>query len=293
MSHLICPLCGKNAPLSTLDPEKQPLDIRIVSFRGLGRGKGFAVSEEVSIMGDDEYTPPIAKRIDKLFKFLVEKGVINVPIITPNDELYSIQINDLKRQISEKNHKIHNLSNELDKVKEEFEIDKQVSYIIRESLDLENARSQIIADKEGWYIDLSPNPSELELYLFLIMTELPSNLKEQLLRYVKRDRHPSFYDTMLKSFPRRQSIPERISDFDNETAFEAVDEFGRQCVRILKPVYYPEYAGKSISIEELKRIVTKVKDRIRDPEYNITKEVFDLLYPLRLKLPLTRENSNP
>lgn len=67
------------------------------------------------------------------------------------------------------------------------------------------------------------------------MTELPSNLKEQLLQHVIHDGHPSFYYMMLKNFPRRQSTPERLLDLGNETAFETVDEFGRKCVRIFKP----------------------------------------------------------
>ncbi len=286
MSHLICPLCGKNAPLSTFDPENQPLAIRTVSFRGLGRGKGFAVREEVSIMGDDKYTPIIAKRIENLYEFFIEHGQINVPIITPNAELSSKSIEELKRQIRNRNFKIHSLNNSLDEIKEEFEINKQVDYIIRESLDLVNGPSQLTADEDGWYLALSPSPSELECYLFLIMPELPSKLKEQLLQHVKRDGNPLFYDIMLKRFPRRQSIPERLSDIDNETAFENVDEFGRKCVRIFKPVYSPEYAGKSISFEELKRLVESVKENVRDPKFNPVKEMIELLYPPRLKLPL-------
>ena len=62
MSHLVCPLCGKNAPLSTLNPEAIDLDVKVVSFKGLGYGKGFAKSEEHSILGDDLYSPMLARR---------------------------------------------------------------------------------------------------------------------------------------------------------------------------------------------------------------------------------------
>ena len=88
MSHLVCPLCGKNAPLSTLDPENLPFDLKTVSFRGLGRGRGFAKSEEISIMDDDEYAPVIAKRIEKLYHFFVEQGLIVAPMIIHDDKLY-------------------------------------------------------------------------------------------------------------------------------------------------------------------------------------------------------------
>lgn len=86
-------------------------------------------------MGDDEYTPIIAERIEKLFKFFVEKGQIVVPIITTNVELYSRSIEELERQISKKDSKIRSLNNSLDEIKEEVEINKQVDYIIRESME--------------------------------------------------------------------------------------------------------------------------------------------------------------
>jgi hypothetical protein len=292
MSHLACPLCGKNAPLSTLDPESLPLDLKTVSFKGLGRGKGFAIDKEVSIMDDDEYTPIIAERIEKLYHFFVEKGQIVVPMITPNDELYLKQINDLKNQISVKNYEISTLNISLGELKTEVEIDKQIDYIIRESLDLANARSLVTADEDGWYLTLSPNPSELEYYLFLIMPELPSKLKERLLQHVQRVGNPLFYDMMLKNFPRRQSIAEKLLDVSNENTCAAIDEFGRQCVRIFRPVYYPEFAEKSISFEGLKRLVGKVKEQIRDPKRNLLKELVELLYPLRLKIPLGRDEWN-
>ena len=291
MSHLVCPLCGKNAPLSTLDPESQPLDLRTVSFRGLGRGKGFAVNEKVSIMGDEEYTPIIAERIEKLFKFFVDKGEIYVPIITPNVELYAKQIEEHKRQISERDFKIHSLSKSLDEITEESEIGKRVDYIIRESLELENARSHLTADEDGWYMALSPKPSEIEYYLFLIMPELPGKLKERLLLHVRRDGNPIFYDFMLKHFPRRQSIMERLFEIDNKDTFEVLDRFGRQCVHIFKPIYYPEFASNSISFEDLKRLVKSAKEHIRDPEY-IIKDFLELKFPQRLKLPYRGEDSN-
>jgi hypothetical protein len=113
----------------------------------------------------------------------------------------------------------------------------------------------------------------------------------QLLQRIKRVGNPVFYDVMLKYFPRRQNIAERLLDVDNENAFEAMDEFGRKCVHIFKPIYYPEYVGKSISIDDLKRLVKSVKEHIRDPKY-IIKDFLELRFPPRLKLPYRGENPN-
>jgi hypothetical protein len=57
MSHLVCPLCGKYSALSTWDPEAFNLDVNVVSFKGLGRGNGFAKLDPYSVLGDDEVTP--------------------------------------------------------------------------------------------------------------------------------------------------------------------------------------------------------------------------------------------
>jgi hypothetical protein len=286
MSHLVCPLCGKNAPLSTLNPENLPFDLKLVSFKGLGREMGFAKSEEVSIMGDEEFTPIIADRIDLLYKFFVERRAIKVPLIGFNDELIIKQIEALKRQLLTKDLEINSLSNNLKEITENDELDRQVDYIIRESLDLANAHSQLVADDSGWHLNLPNDSPELGCYLFLIMTEISSQLKERLLRHVIREGNPTFYDSMLKHFPKRQSIAEQIMDIDNESAIETIDEFGKQYVRILKPRYYPEYAGKSISSEELTRLIKRIKGYIRDPEFDVLKNVYDIVYPLRRKLPI-------
>jgi hypothetical protein len=289
MSHLVCPLCGKNAPLSTLHPENLPLDLELVRFKGLGRGRGFAVGEVTSIMGDEEITPIVAARLEKLYYFFVEKGELMVPLIVSSDGLYVGQIEGFKKQLREKNLRISSLDNDLKEIKESHELDGQVDYIIRESLDFIKARSQFGADEGGWYLNLSPDYPELSCYLFLLMMKIPSQLKERLLKHVKRDGNPLFYDYMLKRFPRKQSIAERITDINNTSAVEAVDEFGKQCVRILSPRYYPEFTGRTMGHEELVRLVKIVKEHVRDPELNVMKEIFDVLYPLRRKLPINSD----
>jgi len=77
MSHLECPLCGKNAPLSSFDPCSLDLDLRLVSFRGLGRGKGFEVSDEYSVLGDDVYSPQVAERALDLCRMFLDNRVID------------------------------------------------------------------------------------------------------------------------------------------------------------------------------------------------------------------------
>ena len=90
MSHLACPLCGKYAPLTSFDPENLDLDLCLVSFIGLGRGRGFTTSDKISILGDETYSPMIADRIVDLLKMFLNEGVISREQILERLELKEV-----------------------------------------------------------------------------------------------------------------------------------------------------------------------------------------------------------
>jgi len=62
LNQLACPLCGRFVSLRHFDPRGFESDIYAVNRTGLGRGKGFAVSETFSVLGDRAITGPIASR---------------------------------------------------------------------------------------------------------------------------------------------------------------------------------------------------------------------------------------
>ena len=66
MTNLVCPLCGRHVALSIFDPSSFEPDIFAVNVKGLGRGRGFTVSETFSVLGDPEITGPIASRCRKI-----------------------------------------------------------------------------------------------------------------------------------------------------------------------------------------------------------------------------------
>jgi hypothetical protein len=76
MSHLRCPLCGKNAPLSTFNPSELDSDLTVASFSGLGRARGFAKVDEYSVLGDDELSPIVADRALALCKMFLDAGTL-------------------------------------------------------------------------------------------------------------------------------------------------------------------------------------------------------------------------
>ena len=51
MSQLACPLCGRFVSLNGFDPSNFESDIYAVNRTGLGRSRGFAVSESFSVLG--------------------------------------------------------------------------------------------------------------------------------------------------------------------------------------------------------------------------------------------------
>jgi hypothetical protein len=78
MSHIRCPMCGKDSAFSTFDPENLDLDIYVRQVTGLGRGRGFSPGPDESVFGDDHYTPKVMDRCMELLKAGIEKGCVTM-----------------------------------------------------------------------------------------------------------------------------------------------------------------------------------------------------------------------
>ncbi|MCK5643722.1 MAG: hypothetical protein KAJ19_23175 [Gammaproteobacteria bacterium] len=76
MSHIRCPMCGKDSAFSTFDPENLDVDIYIRQVTGLGRGRGFSPGPDESVFGDDHYTPKVMDKCMELLKAGIEKGSV-------------------------------------------------------------------------------------------------------------------------------------------------------------------------------------------------------------------------
>ena len=75
MAQLICPLCGRLVALSIFDPSNFELDICTVVQTGLGRGRGFSVSDPVSVLGDKQITGLISDRCYKILGMIEGKPI--------------------------------------------------------------------------------------------------------------------------------------------------------------------------------------------------------------------------
>jgi hypothetical protein len=76
ISEFTCPLCGHLHSIRTYDPEDLPLDILAVLKVGLGHGLGTKVVDRYSILGDDDVTPKVVKRVMKLCRLFLDEKLV-------------------------------------------------------------------------------------------------------------------------------------------------------------------------------------------------------------------------
>ncbi len=202
MTHLICPLCGLSVPLSKLDRGNFPIDLKTISFRNAGYRKGFAPNEPVSVMGDEEITPVIASRVKELYDFFVEHGEI-IPPVNPEHASLLQQLKEVKGRLSAEETNKLRLETKINELEEDYELDRQVDYIIRSSLSIRDAREQLTVDEDGWNLTISARPGKLERYLLLLMPDIPRKLKGRLLSHINGEKNPVFHRYWFLSFPRR------------------------------------------------------------------------------------------
>ncbi len=88
-----CPLCGKQTPEKSFHPETFVNDIRVVDVVGLGRGRGFANSDERSALANGdcwEVVQRIADRSLEMVGFLYEEGWLG-----QNDVIGAVGVGDV------------------------------------------------------------------------------------------------------------------------------------------------------------------------------------------------------
>lgn len=268
MSHLQCPLCGKMAPLSTLDPESLELGLKAVSFKGLGRGKGFAKSEEHSILGDGEYSPALANRSLKLCRMFLEVGTLKRDDVEKELNLSArVMLVPTSNQSGSVAFYMNKIS-ELELAREETDLREQVDYIIRESYEFTELGG-IVADSEGWYIKITSKTDSLNLFLYEIMQELPNKLRDRLLQHIKVDENFEFYEYNLKNVSRKKSPMEALLDEGNTGVIREKDEMGNISEKRFERVHLYTGGNNPVSMTELKKIVSDAKNLVHDPELAI------------------------
>jgi hypothetical protein len=243
MSHLVCPLCGKNAPLSTLNPSVLDLDIKVVRFQGLGRGKGFKVSEEWSILGDDQVTPLIAERIVELCGMLVNNGVLNRDVIAAGLGIWINEIprvKDLENQLHDSQALIRKMKTELDSINRGYNIENaranRLLEFIRNSVNKIDDEFSI----EGEWEHGSNDP----------LRALPERI--HLMIQTHNETHKELEEAEAKLENITEAITEVVSDIEDATkyAFEEDDKTYEDLLREAADLIIEELESLKAGMEE-------------------------------------------
>ena len=102
LSHVVCPLCGKNSSLRGFNPELLDLDVYVLSFAGLGRGLGFKSLGHKSILSSNNDTIGMIKeRLLELLLLFKKKRILR-----PTEILLRLNLSqgsDILESLSEEN----------------------------------------------------------------------------------------------------------------------------------------------------------------------------------------------
>lgn len=130
MSQLVCPLCGRFVGVEHFDPRLFEDDIFGVEVRGLGRGKGFEVTERYSLLGDQRITGLIEDRCHRILHLINEKDYI------PSQELDALRATldswiQYSRRLEAENEKLREENEELSEADEDDDAEYEMSRLLR------------------------------------------------------------------------------------------------------------------------------------------------------------------
>lgn len=213
-----CPLCGRSQALSRFNPEILDNDVYLVSFRGLGRGKGFIKSGEHSILHPGDPTVELIKnRMLEIIGFFIEKNCV-----TLNEILNVIQLPDPRLLLNDKEVLEATIGNIVDVFRKRF-------------------------DDYRYDTDAEENPSEALTEILKVVRSELNSLKD------RGDKLEKVHDEIRKLVAEIEKALEDEYDFDSE--IELMESL-KQCIRILLEEYesfvaiYAEIQGLATEIEE-------------------------------------------
>jgi len=213
MSHIQCPMCGLNSPLSKFNPSALDFDVRLVQFRGLGRGRGFEVSNEFSVLGDEEYSPMVAERVLALCGMFLENGVISREMLinklrlkdemikpgefVPREEFEKIwiQMNSCSKALASEKGKNNSLLQRLRSSKLDFE-QKETEWRNNRKVELELLKifkdcdaEIVIDDKLNWMINIKDLDERDRNTLINISINLDPDMRKQIFKRLKTKKY--------------------------------------------------------------------------------------------------------
>ena len=74
--NIVCPLCGRHVPEAVFDPSNFEDDVIAVEVSGLGRGRGFQVTDRYSILDEPTIIGLISDRCHRILHLVDEVGYL-------------------------------------------------------------------------------------------------------------------------------------------------------------------------------------------------------------------------
>lgn len=124
VNQLSCPLCGRYVSLNTFNPSSLPLGIYGVEIKGLGKGKGFEISDPENMLDDEDLIDLIRERIIEL------APVLGLSVTEVLEDLEDSKI-DEELNGEKLNGEIKDAENEIENLKETIRVLKRVKKVKR------------------------------------------------------------------------------------------------------------------------------------------------------------------
>ena len=130
MMNVVCPLCGRHIPETVFDPSEFQDDIYAVDVSGLGRGRGFQVTGQYSILGDPMIMGLISDRCHRILHIIQDGGYL------PPQELDALRATldswiQYAHRLEAENASLREENEELSEVEEEDGDDYESSRLLR------------------------------------------------------------------------------------------------------------------------------------------------------------------
>jgi hypothetical protein len=203
-------MCGKDAAISGFDPQKLDRDIYIRQVVRLEAGKGFTYEPDISVLGDDEFTPMIKDRCIDLIRLFIEQDIlteeelmkelkIGVPV-EGNDQV--IPYEDVLKMVSQLKpaqetqatdellrrllvSKPNMYKEKYDELVKELELKKKIDDILRDLN--KTSDSEIILTEDDWILRINKDDPITQLYLWRKLYELSPEEREMLRKRISTD----------------------------------------------------------------------------------------------------------
>ena len=234
MSHIRCPLCGKDSAISTFNPEDLDRDIYVRQTRGLGYPGGFTYGPDESVLGDDVYTPKVKDRCIDLLKLFMENGIvtarelavklrIGMPIqgtdkVFPYEDILDIiykQNEALKKQVSTTRSGVsifefEKLKTSYNKLVNDLEIKSKIEKILKYLHNMLD--SKIVLEEDDWILEIYEYDPGIFSYLCKKLYTLNREERDMLENRVYTECVEfKFIFSLFKNKPTIQSVIDRLN----------------------------------------------------------------------------------